>query len=189
MLHVLSILVFVVRMDDGESGCGCCREGVTLKEFLDGFRHEAALLMHWVVVGPSHRGTRPATGGVLRAYRSCRLFPSPVVKSITNTFKLANICGSPHTFEHRSAACLPVRYVTARADTPVGTCYNVLCYAAQFMHSPCMCCICCVCIHLLRAVMGNIVPHPLCRRTKRCRTSVFAAVHALPTHITRRHNN
>jgi hypothetical protein len=78
-----------------------CRKDVTIKKFLDDFKHQPALVMHWVIVGPSHQEHRPVEGGVLRAYRECSTKPSPVVKSIVNTFFLANMAANPHTFEYR----------------------------------------------------------------------------------------
>jgi hypothetical protein len=78
------------------------REG-TLKEFLEGYKFEAALVMHWIIVGPSGRETRPQRGGLLRHYQQCRKVAARVVKSIANTYFLANIAGNPHTLEYRCA--------------------------------------------------------------------------------------
>jgi hypothetical protein len=80
-----------------------CSNRVPLKQFLNDYKHQPALVMHWIIVGPSHQENRPAAGGVLRAYRECDVKPSPVVKSIVNTFFLANMASNPHTFEYRSA--------------------------------------------------------------------------------------
>lgn len=80
-----------------------CSKDVTLKEFLNDYKNEPGLVLHWVIVGPSHQENRPQEGGVLRAYRECQLQPSPVVKSIANTFMLANMASNPHTFEYRCA--------------------------------------------------------------------------------------
>lgn len=81
-----------------------CRAGVKLKRFLDDYKHEAALVVHWVLVGPSNQETRPAAGGVLRTYRHCEKHASAMIKSITNTYKLANTASNPHSFEYRCAA-------------------------------------------------------------------------------------
>ena len=80
-----------------------CSTSVGMKEFLDDYRHQPALVMHWVIVGPSHQASRPGEGGVLRAYRECQSRPAKVVKSIVNTFLLANMASNPHTFEYRYA--------------------------------------------------------------------------------------
>lgn len=61
--------------------------------------------MHWVIVGPSHQESRPQEGGVLRNYRECQTQPSNVVKSIVNTYHLANMASNPHTFEYRCGLC------------------------------------------------------------------------------------
>ena len=76
------------------------RKNTSLKLFLDGFRNEAALGINWILVGPSHQDARPHEG-VLRSYTECVKTPHPLVKSIANTYFLANIADQPHTFEYR----------------------------------------------------------------------------------------
>ena len=83
-----------------------CREKKSLPEFLDRYKEAPGLAMHWVLMGPNSRKTRPHTGGVMRDYSQCRKMPSAVVKSITNTYYLANVAGNPHTFEYR---CVQMR--------------------------------------------------------------------------------
>ena len=67
--------------------------------------------MHWVIVGPSHQESRPQEGGVLRNYRECQTQPSVVVKSIVNTYHLANMASNPHTFEYRCGLCLSLGFL------------------------------------------------------------------------------
>ena len=76
---------------------------MTLQSYLDKFKNEPALVVHWIMVGPSHRDHRAPEGGALRHYRECNKRPNAVFKSIANTWFLANTCGSPHTFEYRCA--------------------------------------------------------------------------------------
>ena len=80
-----------------------CRKDTTLKQFLDGFKTEPGLALNWVLVGPSGQADRPPGGGVLRAYTSCVKAGDKVVKSIANTYYLANIGSNPHVFEYRRA--------------------------------------------------------------------------------------
>lgn len=94
-----------------------CSKDVALKQFLGDYKHESALVMHWVIVGPSHQETRPQEGGVLRAYRECQTQPSNVVKSIVNTFFLANMASNPHTFEYRCEV-LPSRWAATQTAVP-----------------------------------------------------------------------
>ena len=77
------------------------REWSSLPQFLDRYKGFPGLVMHWVLMGPSGRETRSQTGGVIRDYTWCRQHPAGIVKSITNTFYLANVAGNPHTFEYR----------------------------------------------------------------------------------------
>ena len=58
--------------------CAWCR--VLLHEFLDGYKHDGGLAVHMVLVGPSGRETRPATGGVLPYYSQCGSEPERMVK-------------------------------------------------------------------------------------------------------------
>lgn len=57
--------------------------------------------MHWLLFGPSGRRKRPQNAGVLRSYIQCRQTATALVKSIANTYFLANIVGNPHTFEYK----------------------------------------------------------------------------------------
>lgn len=90
-----------------------CRSGSSLSEFLDAYRHEVGLSVHWVLVGPSGRRTRPEAGGVLRHYRRCAGEGRHMVKTVANTFYLSNVASHPHNFEFR---CCP-SYHRRRAGT------------------------------------------------------------------------
>ena len=61
--------------------------------------------MHWVIVGPSGHEERASAGGVLRHYTHCNAAGSPWIKTIANTFYLANIAYHPHNFEFRCGSC------------------------------------------------------------------------------------
>lgn len=77
---------------------------MSLKQFLDGFKHEAAVVMHWVLMGSSGHDHRPEHGGVLRHYSHCHSDPSDRVKTIANTWFLANHAGQVHNYEYRCAS-------------------------------------------------------------------------------------
>ena len=77
---------------------------MTLPQFLDRYKYEAALSVHWVLVGPSGQHTRPASGGVLRHYTHCAGEGSHVIKTIANTYYLSNTAGHAHNAEFRCAA-------------------------------------------------------------------------------------
>ena len=74
-----------------------------LPAFLDAYRQYPGLSVHWVLVGPSGRRNRPATGGVLRHYPQCAGTGHAIVKTIANTYFLANVAAHPHNFEFRHA--------------------------------------------------------------------------------------
>ena len=78
-----------------------CRSNSSLKEFLDGFKHQAGVTIHWVLMGSSGQETRPERGGVLRHYQRCRKPPSDRVKTIANSWFLTNHAGQVHNFEYR----------------------------------------------------------------------------------------
>ena len=80
-----------------------CREAQTLPAFLDAYRQYPGLSVHWVLVGPSGRHTRPATGGVLRHYPQCAGTGHAIVKTIANTYFLTNVASHPHNVEFRCA--------------------------------------------------------------------------------------
>jgi hypothetical protein len=77
-----------------------------LKEYLDKWRREAALAVHWIWVGPNGRVTRPATGGVLPYYRLCSDEPAWQVKTVVNTYYLQGLATHPHNYEYLCAAAL-----------------------------------------------------------------------------------
>eukprot|EP00892_Ulva_mutabilis_P000948 jgi/Ulvmu1/10854/UM007_0028.1 len=72
-----------------------------LPDFLDAYKQYPGLSVHWVLVGPSGRHTRPPAGGVLQHYLQCAGTGNYVIKTIANTFFLANIATHPHNFEFR----------------------------------------------------------------------------------------
>ena len=61
--------------------------------------------MHWVLVGPNHRETRPKHGGVLRHYTRCTQVPTGTFKTVANTYFLSRTDRHPHNFKF---ACVPV---------------------------------------------------------------------------------
>lgn len=83
-----------------------CRD-VHLKELLDDYKFFAGLAVHWVFVGPSGRRSRPAAGGVLRSYRHCSGVADAAIKTIANSFYVANIARHPHSVEFQCAALRP----------------------------------------------------------------------------------
>jgi hypothetical protein len=89
-----------------------CRND-TLQEMLDDYKEYAGLSVHWVIVGPSNRLTRPESGGVLKHYTECSGKGRHIVKTIANTYFLENISTHPHNFQFRCAdtepcACWPI---------------------------------------------------------------------------------
>jgi hypothetical protein len=66
---------------------------------LDEFKFFPGLAVHWVVVGPSDRKTRPAEGGVLRHYKKCATKINTQFKMIANTFYVSHVAVHPHNFE------------------------------------------------------------------------------------------
>ena len=94
-----------------------CRKGVTLKQFLDGFKHEAGLVVHWVLMGSNGRETRPTQGGVLRHYNQCDKDPSVFVKTIANTWFLANHGGNVHNYEYRCVSMHRSTYVVSSTSS------------------------------------------------------------------------
>ena len=72
-----------------------------LREFLDGYKHEAALSVHWVWVGPNGRATRPAAGGVLPHYTRCSAQAAPQIKTIANLYFLEGLAVHPHNFHYQ----------------------------------------------------------------------------------------
>lgn len=108
---------------------------VTLKALLNEYRHFPGLAVHWIMVGPNGRDSRPHHGGVLRHYTTCAAKAHHSVKMIANTYYLANLRGHPHNFEFRGMAVavnegrhpLPWRYglrpLCNRTDTPAPQCH------------------------------------------------------------------
>lgn len=84
-----------------------CRN-TTLSDFLHNFRYSPGLAMHQIEMGSSGRAKRPHRGGVLRIYRQCDPHPTVMIKTIANTYFLANIAPHPHNMEFRCAACDPL---------------------------------------------------------------------------------
>jgi hypothetical protein len=60
------------------------------------------------MMGSSGLEHRPETGGVLRYYHLCNKKPDAFVKTIANTWFLANHAGNVHNFEYRCVS-LPNR--------------------------------------------------------------------------------
>lgn len=83
---------------------------MTLKEILDEFKFYPALLVHWILVGPSNRKTRPERGGVLQHYQRCMKQPRPVVKAIANSFYTESVTWHPHNMVYRCAPPRPARF-------------------------------------------------------------------------------
>ena len=81
---------------------------------LDDYRLFAGLVVHWVLVGPSHRETRPEHGGVLRHYTRCGKVAQSTVKTITNTYFLESVDLHPHNFKF---VCVPTATPVTRART------------------------------------------------------------------------
>lgn len=75
-----------------------------MKAVLDEFRMFPGLSVHWILFGPSGRADRPATGGVLRHYTRCRKSSNLNVKTIANSFFVANIGTHPHGVKYRCDA-------------------------------------------------------------------------------------
>lgn len=123
------------------------RKRTTLKKYLNGFRNEAALAMNWVLVGPSHQNKRPPSG-VLRGFTECVQKGSYMVKSIANTYYLANIADQPHVFEYRCA----------RAAMAYACCRRVRPTTAELVHEHCvsrMCAFAVACVRTLCWLQGQ----------------------------------
>lgn len=73
----------------------------SLRDFLDDYKHEAALAVHWIWVGPNGRATRPETGGVLPYYVLCGQEADAHVKAIVNSFYLEGVAVHPHNFHYQ----------------------------------------------------------------------------------------
>eukprot|EP00892_Ulva_mutabilis_P012232 jgi/Ulvmu1/9381/UM051_0008.1 len=73
----------------------------TLGDMLNNFKLLPGLAVHLLSVGSSGRSKRPWRGGVLRLYKQCNPRASPTVKTIANTYFLANIAPHPHNMEFR----------------------------------------------------------------------------------------
>jgi len=84
-----------------------CRPQMTLPQFLNRYKYEPALSVHWVLVGPSGQHARPPSGGVLRHYTHCAGEGSHVIKTIANTYYLSNTAGHAHNAEFRCALSTP----------------------------------------------------------------------------------
>ena len=72
-----------------------------LKSFLDEYKHEAGLIVNWILMGPSGRETRPSEGGVLASYTQCVTQPDRHLKTIANTFFIDGTALHPHNMEFR----------------------------------------------------------------------------------------
>jgi hypothetical protein len=81
--------------------CRRSNEKAGLKKFLNRYKQAGGLSVHWIVVGPSGRNSRPSSGGVLPYYTQCHAHPHPAMKTIANTFFLSGVCVHPHNFEFR----------------------------------------------------------------------------------------
>jgi hypothetical protein len=68
---------------------------------LNEYKDFAGLGVHWIMVGPSGRKTRPTEGGVLRHYKQCNKEPNYHVKTIINAFFVAGTTAHPHNFATR----------------------------------------------------------------------------------------
>ena len=79
----------------------CSSRTKGLKKFLARYKSFGGVSAHWIVVGPSDRDTRPATGGVLPYYQKCHLQPHPAVKTIANTWYISGVCVHPHNLQFR----------------------------------------------------------------------------------------
>eukprot|EP00892_Ulva_mutabilis_P011734 jgi/Ulvmu1/8933/UM005_0024.1 len=77
------------------------QNGTKIKDFMDAYKHEAGLSVHWVWVGPNGRTARPASGGVLPYYTLCAASADKHVKTIANTFYLSGLDVHPHNFRFR----------------------------------------------------------------------------------------
>ena len=73
---------------------------LTFKEVLDKYKFFPGLGLHWVIMGPSGRETRPDKGGVLEHYKRCNKDPAQTVKMVANTFYIAHVATHPHNFEY-----------------------------------------------------------------------------------------
>jgi hypothetical protein len=79
----------------------CSAKKKKLKGLLNEYKTFGGLSVHWIVVGPSGRETRPRTGGVLPYYKKCHTEVHPAVKTIANTWYLSGICVHPHNVQSR----------------------------------------------------------------------------------------
>lgn len=82
-----------------------CSEA-SLAALLDTFKMFPGLSVHWVMVGPSSRETRPAEGGVLQHYAMCEGTASSGTKIIANTYYIEQATGHPHNIEFRCDSSL-----------------------------------------------------------------------------------
>lgn len=83
-----------------------CRNS-TLEDVLNKYKFLPGLAVHLLNMGSSGRSKRPQRGGVLRLYRQCNPHASPTIKTIANTYFLANIAPHSHNLEFRCAASIP----------------------------------------------------------------------------------
>jgi hypothetical protein len=72
-----------------------------LRAFLDRYRHTAAVVMHWIMVGPSGKETRPVGGGVLRHYTQCITRIDERFKTVANTYWIDGVGRHPHNMWYR----------------------------------------------------------------------------------------
>lgn len=72
-----------------------------LRAALEHYRHAPAVILHWIMVGPSGHKERPADGGVLRHYTQCVPEPDVRIKTLVNTFYVDGISPQPHNFWYR----------------------------------------------------------------------------------------
>jgi hypothetical protein len=68
---------------------------------MDGYKYFSGLSVHWVIVGPSGRDVRPASGGVLRHYQVCANQANQGTKIIANTYYVSAITAHPHNMRFR----------------------------------------------------------------------------------------
>jgi hypothetical protein len=75
-----------------------------IRSFMDAYKTEPALAVHWIFVGPNGRRYRPVSGGVLPYYTRCADQPDIHVKTIVNTFYLESLAVHPHNFHYLYAS-------------------------------------------------------------------------------------
>ena len=91
------------------TGLWCCSKdgGNNLKSVLDDYKTFGGLSVHWIMVGPSGRLTRPQQGGFLRHYTKCMPSPTDTFKTIVNTWFISGMTLHPHNFHFRHVSFNP----------------------------------------------------------------------------------